>query len=137
MLKEGFVKRCCLGYNKLKFIEKEHTQKFIEQFNISTRVDLVIPVGTVQRVKNLFGYNYGNLLNLDFMYFVSKRQEKTNVEILQNLWSGILGTWPLFSVSMALSFLAGTVIWVLVSDKFINILSNKLFHSDSSNILFI
>ena len=120
MLKEGFVKRCCLGYNKLKFIEKDNTQKFIEQFNKSTRVDLVIPVGTVQLVKNLFGYNYGKLLSLDFMYFISKRQEKTNVEILRNLGSGILGTWPLFSVSMALSFLAGTIIWVLVSDEYYN-----------------
>ncbi|XP_066912699.1 uncharacterized protein [Clytia hemisphaerica] len=113
LLKEGLIDRCCLGYNNLHFIRKTYSDKFVDQFRPLNESQIVLPVENNKDEGLILGFKYSPLIHFKSIKFFSKKQEKGHVEILRNLAQSTLETWPLFVVAMALTLLAGTIIWIM------------------------
>jgi len=86
----------------------------MDQFFEEEKCDIVIPVEANHHGGKVLGFDYLELLNLDSLYFASKRKDKDQAEILQNLATSTLETWPLFVIAMTMAFCAGSFIWIMV-----------------------
>ncbi|XP_066910715.1 uncharacterized protein [Clytia hemisphaerica] len=117
VLREILITRCCLSCNDLHILpEKEYTNKLINQFNKSTRDDIVAPIYS----NSIATYRlpYTGLLKLTKISIIGEKSELSSENLMAHLIESVIFTWPLLLVALTLAICAGSVIWLL--DTWVN-----------------
>ena len=115
ILEEMLVKRCCLGCNKLKTSTtsyKGHNRQIIQQFNISTRSHILLPV--YGKSIATFKLPYQPLLNLKHVDIIGKKIEVSAESYTSHLIISAFSTWPLLLIALLMAICAGSLIWLFV-----------------------
>lgn len=115
ILEEMLIKRCCLGCNKLNvssISQKGHNQQIVQQFNISTRSDILLPV--YGKSIATFKLPYQPLLTLKHIAIIGKNIKSSPKKYTSRLIMSVVSTWPLLLMALLMAICAGSVIWLLV-----------------------
>ena len=108
----GMVKKACgicpsHGHTGINF-DGKHNDNFTTE-----KIDLVFPVGRLEREKSFKGYKYIPIVEVPGFVLIKTINSKPIY--VRAVTSSLLDCWPYFALYISTMILAGIVIWVLVS----------------------
>ena len=113
ILEKIIIERCCLGCNQLKMSTTEnYKQQVVEQFNISTRSDLLLPM--YGNSIATFKLPYQPLVELKHIAIIGKKLIISPHNYMTHLIKSTFKTWPLLLMALLMAICAGSIIWLLV-----------------------
>lgn len=109
------ISHCCQGCGMVANIVNYSSQgEYVEAVNNKTmKADFVMPVLGRSDLDTVAGSYFIPLLNIGEITVVMCR--KTKGEILHDVIHSCLKLWPLLSVCLMMTYIAGFIVWITVS----------------------
>ena len=111
---EQALKLCCGNCANFSNVYNVSNQSMLTYLARRRSADILFPVLGETTASSVDGSHYIPLLYLPggSLLFV---QDKGGKAIIGRLINGVLAFWPLITISMLLAFIAGVIIWLMVS----------------------